>query len=387
MFCHKLIKSKAVLLKLILGIILMSSTSCSLVRIESAEKPLAVNDLNTRLLTQEFVDDAMKITQKAADSVLKNQTSEEIKKILLTWQINTASQLKQLGFQTPPKLSLLETWIYILKTNYFFEDENIITLPKDVRAIILNSTQHNSNRIQTIASNVLSRKEFDKYSAFVEEEAQQKPFKSINFEDLHSKREAFLKLTNTPDSLAVETVGTLSEVVADFGNKISYSSDLTKKQLQWETQLYIIEKGLDTINFHNKIEKFQNQTNRLIEIAENSPEALDSALVSFRNQIDPVFAGLERGVSSSIIKLSRELTALDLMVERERIAIDSIIKRERKALTDEAHEIVEEGIKNTIAELQSTITTLAILGIIFIIIILGLPFYAGYLLGKKKNKN
>lgn len=367
------------------GMILLTLQSCSLIRIESAQEPLAVKDLNTRLLTQEFVGQAMDLTQRAADSILKENPPEETKKMLLLWQINTAGQLKELAFQASPQVALLDVWTYMLKTKYFFEDQEIVNLSFQTANIIEDATSKNASKIERIANKVLNKKEFQKYAVFVEEQARTAPFRSTNFEKITSVREAYLEMTNTPDSLSVKTVGTLSEVVSDLGNRISYGTELTRKQLKWETQLYLKEKGLDTVNVEEKFEEFQTQIDRLIVVAENSPELLDSALVNFRNQIDPIFMGLERGVSSSVLRLSAELAAVDFMVERERIALDSLIKRERLALTEEAHIIVTEGVENTMAEVRKTIGTLTIFAIIFLIVLLGLPFYAGYLLGKRKQ--
>jgi len=361
--------------------------SCSLIRIESEQEPLAVKDLNIRLLTHEFAGQAMNLTQKTADSILSYSPSEETKKMLLVWQINTASQLKELAFQASPRIAMLDVWTYMLKTKFFFENQNIVPLSLQTAEIIKDATAQNVSKIERIANKVMNTKEFQKYAVFVEGQARATPFKSADFEKVTSVREAYLELTNTPDSLSVKTVGTLSEVVADLGNRLSYGTELTRKQLKWETQLYLKEKGLDTVNIEQKLIVFQDQINRLITVAENSSELLDEALVNFRKEINPIFIGLEQGVSTSILKLSAELSAVDLMVERERVALDSLIKRERKALADEAHIIVSAGVENTMAEVRKTIGVATIFGIVFMIILLGLPFYAGYLLGKRKSKS
>lgn len=86
-------------------------------------------------------------------------------------------------------------------------------------------------------------------------------------------------------------------------------------------------------------------------------------------------------------RLSEERVQVGRIVERERYALDAMVKREREALTEEAHTLVDEGIKNTMEELRRTIRTIALLALLFIIVILGLTFYAGYLLGKKRVIN
>lgn len=368
----------------IIGVVFFLN-SCSLVRIESEQKPLEVIDLNTRLLTHEYVGHAMNVTQNASDSILKTKPNQKVQQLLLSWQINTAKQLKKFGFQPSPQVSLVDVWTYTLKADQFFkkyEDEN---LNEQQLQIITAATSDNLARIQKIASSVKSKKDYVDLSGFVKNQAAKSPFKVINFDRMESVKDAYFEFKETPDDVAVETVGTLSEVVSNMGSKISYGSDLTRKQLQWETQLYLNEKGIDSIKIEQKIKEFQAQTERLISVAENAPELIDGTLISFREQMDPLFYGLDEGISNAMWRLSEERAEVGMIVERERYALDAMVKREREALTEEAHTLVDEGIKNTMEELRGTIRTIALLALLFIIVILGLPFYAGYLLGKKKS--
>lgn len=378
-------KTNYVILSLALVVLMLGS--CSLIRIESEQEPLTVKALNTRLMTQDFVGEAMEVTQKAADSILRGNPSPETQKLLLLWKINTAKQLKVHGFQAEPEVALLDVWTYMLRTKYFFAGPKPDYMSDETYQTIQKTTTFNTDKIRKIAQSVLSRKNFEKFALFVDEQARSKPITSYDFESISSVKDDYLKLTETPDSLSVRTVGTLSEVVSDLGAKLSYGSELTRKQLQWETLLYVKEKGLDTVDIQKKLQEFQEQTDRLITVAENSPQLLDSALINFRNQIDPIFVGLEKGITSSMIALSNEFSEIDLLLERERLALDSILQRERKIITEEAHLLMDSGIKNTMEELRKTIRTLTVLAIFLIIVILGLPFYAGYLLGKKKNKS
>ena len=61
-------------------------SSCSLVKIENEQIPLSKTDLNTRLLTQAFVQDASKKVEVAADSILKSSKDVEIQKNALIFQ-------------------------------------------------------------------------------------------------------------------------------------------------------------------------------------------------------------------------------------------------------------------------------------------------------------
>ncbi|ETN96448.1 hypothetical protein [Zhouia amylolytica] len=273
----------------------------------------------------------------------------------------------------------------MIETNDFFnKSTNKILLGADtIRVQQVN--QQNIDKIAKIASSVYNPKAFKNYRDFIYRYAQTHPINDFKFEH-QSIRDDYLLYTNTPDSLAIQTVGSLSEVVADMSNRIDFGTDLTGKQLKWSTQLYLKEKGIDSIEIQNRIAAFDDQVNRLLIVAENAPETIDTAIISFRNQLDPLFYGMQQEIEESMIRLSEDRIALELMIERERIALDSIIMRERKALTDEAKIIADIGVKNGMSELRKTISSLLLYAVIFLVILLGLPFYLGYLTGKNRNK-
>jgi hypothetical protein len=70
------------------------------------------------------------------------------------------------------------------------------------------------------------------------------------------------------------------------------------------------------------------------------------------------------------------------------MALDTLVERERMALGLEAREIADTGIKNAFAELHKMLKSILFFGILGLIVILGLPFYLGYLFGKRTgNRN
>jgi len=56
--------------------------------------------------------------------------------------------------------------------------------------------------------------------------------------------------------------------------------------------LVLKEKGLDSIAFEAKMAEIEAQFNRLLVVAENSPETIEDAIVEFRNNISPFFRNL-----------------------------------------------------------------------------------------------
>lgn len=362
--------------------------SCSLLRIESEQKPLSINDLNTRLLTQSFVTQAMDRTENAADSIAKMALEDiEIQKSTLLWKIRTGEELKHIGFQTSPKVALTDVWSYMLELQNFMGQTDSLSLFGPYQSIAIQATSQNATEIERIAQSVLSTRDFMAYKAFVTEYAKTHPINRKKLKHQTIKQD-FLKFRDVPDSLGIQTVGTLSEVVADVSNRVDFSSDILGKQLKWRTELWMKEKGMDSMEIQKRMANFNTQVDRLLEIAENSPETLEMAVVNFVERVDPLFKSLNDELGMAMLSLSEDRVAIDQMVKRERVALDSLLKRERLALTEEARTIAEIGVKNAMTEVRKTISSTLFYLLLIIVAVLGIPFYLGFLFGKnRKEKN
>jgi hypothetical protein len=366
------------------GLIVLLLSSCSLVRIESEQKPLSVNELNTRLLIQAFAEEALERTEIAADSIAKEAEGHlAVQKNVLRWKIQTASALGRISFQTMPRVALVDTWSYMYELQNFFEAAAADTIFGSWAPIALAATAKNTDRIEKIATSVLNKKEYPRYREFVETYAREHPLRLEN-EFRHTPiREAYLAFKELPDSTAVQTVGTLSEVVADATNRFDYASDVAGRKFAWQTSLFLKEQGPDSIPLETRLARVEYELERLVEVAENSPEILATAIEDFRGAVNPIFKGLNSEISRAMVNLALERRALDEMILRERIALDTIIQRERLALGVDAREIADTGIKNAFAEIHGMVKSILFFGVIALIVVLGLPFYLGYLTGKR----
>lgn len=371
---------------LLLG--LFSFQSCSLVKIESEQKPLGVKELNTRLLTQKFAQRAMDRIELAADSIIKLAKDDKTTQLnALHWKIITSEELGRISFQTEPKIALMDTWSYFLEVRQAINDSKLELLFGSFNKVAIDAVEDNIVGIQKIAYNVLGSKEYDQIKEFVENYAQntqlldQKEFKH------QSVRDAYLRFKEIPDSIAVQTVGTLSEVVADASNRLGYWTDASGKRFNWKTELLLKERGIDSMDIEAKIAEVEMQFDRLLEVAENSPETIQQAIIEFRNNISPLFRSLNYEIGDAMQSLSADIQSVDEMIYRERVALDSIIKRERLELTIKADDLVETGIEKAIISVGDTLKDLIIYFILLLLIVFGLPFYIGYFIGKRTNKS
>jgi hypothetical protein len=370
-----------------MGVLLIIS-SCSLVKIESEQQPLSVNDLNTRLLIQAFAEEALLRTEIAADSIMEEaEGRNEIQKNALQWKIQTATALSKVSFQTLPRVALVDTWSYMEEMRNLFIPSAADTIFGPWGPVAMAAVEENARRVEGIAATVLNKKEFPQYKEFVERYAREHPL-GLENEFRHTPiRESYLSFKELPDSTAVKTVGTLSEVVADATNRFDFGTDVAGKKLAWQTNYFLKDQGLDSVPLEVRLASVEYELERLADVASNSPEILSEAIENFRNSVYPIFTELNAGIERTMIGLSRERAALDLIIMRERVALDTLILRERLALGQEAREIANIGIKNAFAEVHRMWKSALFYFILALIIVLVVPFYLGYVTGKKAEKS
>ncbi len=386
MFERFILKCFKALFVLCLLFIAVSLKSCSLVKIESEQKPLTTTDLNTRLLTQSFVRDAANKVEKSADSILSSSDDVDLQTKSLQWKINTLSSFRKVGFQTSPKLALMDTWTLMLAAEKYFATDDAMNSFKPYGQLVYNTAKNNLKEIDKIAKHLLSESDYINHKEFAENYAAKYPQKDLSF--YHNPvREEYQIFKRLPDSLSMQTVGSLSEVVADLTNKLTYTSENTGKQLQWNTELMLKKNGIDSLKIKQVSDSLGVKFNKLIVLAEESPELFKKALSDFQTDLAIFNERLNGSIVYSMNHLSQEREIVANRLKDERIAIDSIILRERIALSKEAEILGGQFLDNSMNHLKEIIKTVLGYLILLLAVIIFLPFLIGYYTGKTFSKN
>lgn len=355
--------------------------SCSLVNIESEQIPLSKRDLNTRLLTQAFVQNASKRVEIAADSIIKSTDILEIQKNALKWKINTLSSLRSVGYQTSPNIALMDTWVLTHSIKDYFSEEKSKELFGEYYNLTSSISGKNLAEIKRVANVGIEKRNFEDTENFVKKFSKQHPIKDLNFNHF-PVRQSYLDFRKIPDSLAVQTVGTLSEVVSDLTNRISVASETTGKQIQWNSELFMKSQGIDEKSIKELTDSINVKLNRFLIVAEKSPELLDSALSELQNQINSFNSRIDENVSHSLEYISSEREIISKLLQEETVKLDSIVKRESKALAKEATALSTKLLDSTMNHIKEIVETALLYIIVLLAVIIFLPFAIGFYVGK-----
>ncbi|WP_196885880.1 hypothetical protein [Aureivirga sp. CE67] len=349
--------------------------SCSLLKIDTGQKPLTKRNLNIRVSTHEYGNLMLDQIEYASDSILKITNNRKIELEALQWKLNASIGISRVSYQVSPEMALLDTWAYAI------EMENLINSPEGKKFfgkyhhIAKDAIERNKKGIEEIALKQLPKHKEKKYKDFVEGHAKNFPMKSLKM--VHEPvRESFLSYTNTPDSLAVKTIGSLAEVVADFSTTVAFTTNNTKKQFLWESQILAKESGLDTLNFDRVADSLNIRLTELIAVAEKSPELLGESIENIRNEIRPLFDNLNHQIETVFDEISEE-----------RVALDSIIQRERKVIMNDIDDLSESVVDKAMSHLDKIIRDILFYVVLIIFVIFFVPFTLGFLAGRVFTRN
>jgi len=133
----------------LLILVMLFLSSCSLVKIESVQKPLGIRELNIRLLTQNFARTAMDRIEFAADNISNlNQNTKKVQLNTIKWKIQTSEEIGKISFQSEPQVALMDTWAYFLEVKKYLEMSELENIFGRHSSIALEAVNENINDIK-----------------------------------------------------------------------------------------------------------------------------------------------------------------------------------------------------------------------------------------------
>ncbi len=106
-------------------------------------------------------------------------------------------------------------------------------------------------------------------------------------------------------------------------------------------------------------------------LAEKTPGMLDTTIIRFRQEVEPLIRALDKKWTETLIVLTKERMAITEVLREERAAAMVDLDNTSKALADKTFEY-----------LRSMVSQVLLFVIIILVVLLGFPFTMGFLVGK-----
>jgi len=345
-------------------------SGCSLISISSTADPLTKKEVNARILTHDFAIRFSNEVELAADSVFSIAEDFPVRVNALRWKIGAYSAIREAALRESPTVAMIGTWALCVQMEQLFRAGPGDSLFGDMQGLAIEVSERLETEIDSLVRSFASPAEYERVGTFVRHYADRFPFHDLTF-----KQEPIVRSWNRyeglPDSAAVRTVGDLPQTVADLASRVNIQSAQLPKQTLWQIQLLLAEAGLAGPEAQAALDSLQLDIRRFGQLAEASPELLDSTLLRLSRDLEALLLSVDRQRKETLDVLSGEREAISDVVERERVAI-----------MEQLELFSQVTLEKTYAMLDDLVSSLLLYGIIFAILVLSIPFAIGYVVGR-----
>jgi hypothetical protein len=354
---------------------------CSLLTIELPEDPLTKLEINARLATHRFAGHVSKTVSDAADEIAAVGQAESIALNALRWKLAATTAVSTTAFQVSPRDALVDTWIYCVQMADFLAEGAGGSLFGPPQSTATTAAAGLVADVGELGVAFVPVDELPRYQEFVRSYADEVPLR-----DLATPREsavpAFYALLGIGEEEAVTTVGTLSQVVSDFGSRVSLLGEQLPNRTAWGSELFLRESGFDGRSLQAELGDFSARVERVAVVAEQASGMVDAALLSLNEELAVLIEAIDTQRAAVMEGLQRERMGLTEAVARERAALIEAVAVERAVTLEELERYSDQVIADAWSQIRG-LMGIAIFGLIALLIVLfGVPFGLGMLVGR-----
>lgn len=359
---------------IVLIVISSLSQSCSLLKISAdiGMEPLTNTQLNQRLSVRLYCTNFTEFIIKAADTIYIMSADPMVKLNSIRWKANSTGACLSTSLHSIPESALLNTWVFLYGMNEFMATDTSFA---DLQYVPQIASEKLLEKFERIPRMYLKPNKYRLMNSFVDSVVIANPYTSDYITKDYTSD--WLRYAGIPDSIYIATYGSISETIGDISDKTTFYMGNAANQLDWtfEKAQLMIDEGLIDSTSMARIDSLEVTLVALRHFMEHTPEVVDGFSDDMAVELEKVMNSLQQTVNISLTAFANE-----------RMMIEGYLTKERKAILSEAQDIADSSIKNISEAIPRMIKSILIYVILGLAILLGLPFFFGFLLGKYKPK-
>jgi hypothetical protein len=365
--------------------VLGSLAGCSLLSLKSPERPLSARDLNARILTRELAAQFIAAVGRSASDITGSESDPAILDNSLRWEIAAVAETRRAETQIAPLMSLLDTWALAAQMQAFLGGGGAgAALFGTHQGAVRGVTDEFAAGAEALARQLLAPGELSAYQNFVAGYVREYPLHDLTF-----ARPSVVGLWSHAHGATtplVDSLGTIPEAMSDMAQRLQIYGDTTPEQIMGRTQLALRESGYAQGDLKARLRQLDEQLERLTVVAESTPQLMQGTVTELRRSVRDVLDRLDAAERATTQALHTERTALFADIQTERQAIVAALDVQRQALAADAARIAGQGVKSAGEQLRYLAGEVLGLLIVLAVLMLALPFAAGYLLGRARHR-
>jgi conjugal transfer/entry exclusion protein len=166
--------------------------------------------------------------------------------------------------------------------------------------------------------------------------------------------------------------------MANVGDLMRLYGNAGPSQVLWQAQLAVQESGVSRQDIQGALQRFDDRLSRLSSMADATPGVVNGIVRDARTRFDATFADMMGTIRSEGATLTASMSS-------ERAAATAALDVERAAVAADAARISEQVVRQAGAEVRRLVREALLLLIALAVVLLGLPFAAGYAVGRARG--
>jgi len=367
----------------------LSLAGCISFDLKLPGESLPPEQLRARIETRQFAADFIERVTRAADVIAAGTEDTGMRANALRWKIGASVASRRAAYRPEPELALVDTWAFAVQMEYFFGDGAGRALFGSQQQSALDTARALAREAETLAARRLDPGVLADYRKLVSDYAAAERLSDLSFERAPIApqwREMLARRIAKSVTVAPEALADASDRLDIYGRRIP-------DELRWRAELAYVESGFRPGDLSHALKRFEEELAKLSALAQTQPELAMERLAALQAEMTRVFESFDQRWGQTLAMLQVERAALAKDLEAMRVAMDATIERERKALylalsaeraalAADVARIGKELGPLLIAKLGEVATEMLIWMILLVLILVGVPFAAGFLTGR-----
>jgi hypothetical protein len=366
-------------------ILLLCMAGCSLLSVKTPERPLSTRDLNARILTREYSAHFIATVAAAADDISAAAAEPDVRMNALRWKIGAGAASQRAATRMAPMMGLLDTWALAVQMKQYLSPESPgSVLFAEHQETALAAAQQLDGAADALAQRLLGPDDLKAYRQFVQGYAHDYPLVNLDF-----KRPSVVELWSRQSGggvRLVDSLGTIPEAMADVSDRLQMYNETVPSQTLWKTQLALQQAGYSGGDVRVALKELDDRLAKMANAAESAPQLVHGAVADVRRSVIDVLDRVDRSSAAMIEALRAERIALSADVRTEREAVLAAADMQRKAIVQDAARLADQVVESSGQQIRSLAREVLLLTIALAIVVLGLPFAAGYFVGHARGR-
>lgn len=359
--------------------------SCSLFKISAdfGMLPMPQKELNARVAVRMYASNFTDVVAAAADTVfvrsgankkISGPERDSVRMASIRWKRNATSACMNTSLNSIPEGAIVNTWV-LVKGMAEIDWSKVL---KSYGSVADTTSGELLGRYRTVIADFLGHSKLNRMAGFVDSVLMAAPL-DMQFEVKDYTYE-WLKYSGVPDSMFVKTVGSISQVIADLNDRIGKYSVNVSNQMSWGAEQLEYKWGMSMADSTYKagLDSLNHSLTMLKSAFRSAPDKIDSLVIDITARVDKMIKTADFAFNSSMNQ-----TFAQLAVERE--ALQEYVTKERAAIMADGKVMIDDSVQKAMDTASKLIRNLLIYFIIFVFLLIGVPFYIGYKIGHRKS--